>query len=688
MNGFRLAAHEWKNILRSRKVMVSVIAVLLVPLLYSYLYLWAFWDPYERMNQLPVAVVNQDAGAEMNGEQVNIGADLVKKLAEDPQMKWDFISDQQARQGLEDGKYYMMIQIPPEFSKQVSTVSDNNPVKAEIRYIPNESRNLLSSQFGERAVESMRANVQKKITEKYTEAIFAKMGDAGTGLGNAADGAKKLADGLLIVKDGTGKLQNGAAEIATGAAKLGDGAARLHEAIQKLEMGLQQTSQGGTQVAEGLGQLTAKGLELSKAGVQLASGLDQANQAVSGITPKLAELNSGLSRLAPVSQDASVQWKALVQQHPELMQDPAAQKLAQEIGAISTGLPQSAEGSAALSGHMQTLQPSITQLAVGSKQLSDGIGQYAAGVGAAKSGADKVAAGDAKLLAGAGQLNTGAMELAAGGSKLADGGSRMQRGTSDLNGGVNQLVSGSNEMAAKLHDGAAEAKNGLQSADQKAQMIADPLTVQESKLHPVSNYGTGFSPYFISLALYVGALLLFIILNVHEVAAAPKRATAWLSGKFMVYGALGIVQAFIVAYLLQKGLGLQVASKPQFYVMCFLSSITFVVLIQGLISVLSEAGRFLAIVILMLQLTSSAGTFPLEMTPGFFRAINPYLPMTYTVAGLKSAIADGNTAVFWTNAGILLLFAAGIVLCTILLSLRRHPGSKNTNEIADNTATA
>jgi putative membrane protein len=139
---------------------------------------------------------------------------------------------------------------------------------------------------------------------------------------------------------------------------------------------------------------------------------------------------------------------------------------------------------------------------------------------------------------------------------------------------------------------------------------------------------------------------------------------------------VGILQAVLVAFLLQAGLGLDVVNGPMFYLMCILTSITFVALIQGLISVLGESGRFFAIVILMLQLTSSAGTFPLEMTPDFFKAINPYLPMTYSVDGLKAVISNGDTSLIWSNIRMLLLFTAGAFGAAALLSIRRHPGAK------------
>lgn len=681
MNGFRVAMHEWKQILRSRKMMISMVAIILVPLLYSYLYLWAFWDPYERLNQLPVAVVNQDEGALLNGDRVNIGQDLVKNMKDDPKLKWDFTTESTARQGLEDGKYYMMLQIPADFSKKAATAGDEKPVPAEILYVPNESKNLLASQLGERAMETLKAELQKEMTEQYTSALFNKMGDMGKGLSDAADGSKQLADGLLVVKDGSQQLADGATNLAAGAAKVGDGAKQLHTGIQSLQVGLKQAYAGGTQVTAGLDQLAAKGNQLSQSVKQISGGMQQTQQVVDGVTPKLTDLNNGMGQLNGISQDAASQWKALLAKHPEMMTDPEAQKLSQEITGISMTVPKMAEGTATISGYMTKLQPSVTQLSAGSTQLSSGIDQYVAGVGQAKAGAAKVADGNLQLYNGAQKLAEGSSALASGGDSLANGGAKLQSGAKDINGGTEQLTDGSQQLAEKLGNGSHDIQSGLINTDQKSKNMANPVQLTETKMHQVPNYGTGFSPYFISLALYVGALLMFIVLDVSQVAVTPKRATAWLFGKFGVYSVIGILQAVIVAFLLQEGLGLTVVNKPMFYLVSIMTSLTFVVLIQGLISVLGESGRFFAIVILMLQLTSSAGTFPLEMTPKFFTVLNPYLPMTYTVAGLKAAISNGDLSKIGFDLGILLLFFIGCVLITSLLSFRRHPGA-NSKETA------
>ncbi|MCX7570629.1 YhgE/Pip domain-containing protein [Tumebacillus sp. DT12] len=676
MNGWKLARLEWARLLSNRKLIISVVAVLLVPLLYSYLYLWAFWDPYERLDQLPVAFVNQDAGTVTDGKSVNLGEELADKLKEDPELAFHFTDESEALAGMEDGRYYMMIQIPTDFSKQAASVSDASPARSKILYVPNESLNMLSAQIGERAMETLRNELQRKMTETYADTLFEKIAETGNGLGEAADGASQLKDGLVTAEDGAAQLQSGTADLSSGAVKLSDGAAQLKTGTGQLVSGLQQSRSGSEQLHAGLTTLQEKGNLLQNSTAQLSGGIQKASGAVASLAPKLSETGAGLHQVTGLSSAAAATWQALLEKNPELLGQPEAKALAQQLGAVNASLPKLDGAVTTLSGHLNTLNGSMGQLAAGSGKLSEGVTAYVGGVSQSQAGAAKLATAQGQLLDGAARIDAGATAVHNGLNTLVGGTTRLADGTAKLSDGVVKLRDGSQELAQKLGDGAEEVQANLVATDAKADMIADPVDLETSKLHPVPNYGTGFSPYFISLALFVGALLLFIILDVHQVAALPKRGTAWLFGKFSLYGLFGILQALVVAFSLQVGLGLTVENVPGFYLMCILTSLTFVALIQGLISLLGEPGRFLAIVILMLQLTSSAGTFPLELSPTFFQVLNPYLPMTYTVAGLKAVISNGDAALITTNVSWLLLFLIGTLAVTSLFTWRRHPGTQ------------
>lgn len=191
-------------------------------------------------------------------------------------------------------------------------------------------------------------------------------------------------------------------------------------------------------------------------------------------------------------------------------------------------------------------------------------------------------------------------------------------------------------------------------------------------MNEVSNYGTGFAPYFLSLGLFVGALLLSIVFPLKEPASIPKSGMNWFISKFSIIGVVGVLQGIVAATVLLLGLGLQVESTFYFYLFTIITSITFVALIQLLVTTLGDPGRFVAIIVLILQLTTSAGTFPLELIPSALQPFNSLLPMTYSVQGFKAVISSGDYSFMWHNAYILLSFAVVCAVGTILYFSKMH----------------
>jgi putative membrane protein len=196
-------------------------------------------------------------------------------------------------------------------------------------------------------------------------------------------------------------------------------------------------------------------------------------------------------------------------------------------------------------------------------------------------------------------------------------------------------------------------------------MMGNPVKIKNEKMNEVPNYGTGFAPYFLSLGLFVGALLLSIVFPLREPADVPRNGLSWFMGKFGVLTVIGVVQALVAAVLLLVELNLQVASIPLFLLFSILTSLTFIALIQLLVTVLGDPGRFIAIIILILQLTTSSGIFPLELIPNALQPFSVLLPMTYSVSGFKSVISSGDISFVWHNVAILSSYLIVFMILTI-----------------------
>ncbi|CAM3680718.1 YhgE/Pip family protein [Marinicrinis lubricantis] len=642
---------EWASIIKNKKVLIPVIAVLFVPLLYSSLFLWAFWDPYAKMDVIPVAIVNEDLGAELNGEEIHIGSDLVEQLKQNEEFQWVFTDHQEAQEGMEENEYYMEIRIPADFSSRAASVMDEQPVKAQLQFIPNESYNFLSAQIGGTAVKELRTKLSEQLSEAYAEAIFQNVTALAQGLSQAADGAQRIYNGTEELSAGAEQIDTYLSELSAASASLRAGSGELQSGVTQLQTGTTQLQTGTEQLSSGLEQLNGKHQQIITGGEQLQQGLQQMQDSLTSAESQMSQLQTGAGQLA----EGLAQW---MDAHPELADDASLQSFLKYSQQIAAGIDRTAQGQSDLKNGLEQANSSTGTLVDGMKQFGSKLSEAYEGSTGVVSGVQQLATGENKLL-------QGVKEYAAGVDTYTTGVDQLAQGSGSLRDGSDQLVQGADELYTKLAD-AVEQTSAIHGSDPLYKMVANPVEIQEQKFTQVPNYGTGFAPYFISLGLFVGALLFTIVFNVKKPVSEPKSGWSWFLGKWSVLAPIGIIQALLVDVIVLGILKLEVQSVWQFIGLSMLTSLTFMALIQFLVTIFADAGRFLAIIILILQLTTSAGTFPLELIPNFLQHFNKLLPMTYSVFGFKAAISSGNTGQFWDNVMVLLVFAVVLAALTFV----------------------
>ncbi len=901
----QLLRKEFTEIIKSKKILIPIIAVLFVPILYAGMFLWAFWDPYKQLDDLPVAVVNLDKGAVFDGKPIEVGKGLVDNLKDNTSFKWEFVSEKEAKKGMEGRKYYMLVRIPDDFSSNATTLLKDDPKPLNLEYIPNESLNFLSSQIGGTAIEKIKGEVSSTLTKTYAEKMFDSIQDVSKGLADGAEGASKLHDGSSELhdgsskvtgglhtlqgksgemKDGVGKLFDGSGKVTAGlntlngktgemqigigklvdgsgkvtdglhvlnsnagigklvdgSGKVTDGLNTLNSKTGEMKKGISELHDGSEKVTNGLSILVSKtgGLktgttELSNGMEKLAGGQSQLEKGSQEIQKGLQELNNkvqnsvaGLEEMqlkvpailntvnekidgagANVNQlneftqstagDAKTaaqevanlqkQIESLPKEYQEQLQPFIAsavkstttvqQKAAgvaggtnklneevkqlkgeigektsgmqskmpnpEDIGNLTSGIKKLAnaqnefvskfhglgeglgnakvgadrlkngsgqlidgvnqlfdgsgkvtEGLGTLSVGANQMAGGVNQLADGSSQVTGGLGQLSVGVTKLADGSSQVTGGLDTLSAGAGQMSGGIMQLANGSGQVTTGLGTLSTGSTQLIDGVNKLADGSGkvtdglvkvndgsgELAEKLGEGA-EKTGEVKGTDKTYDMFASPVKVKTEKMAEVPNYGTGFTPYFLSLGLFVGALLLSIVYPLRDTVGVPKSGFSWFISKFGVLLSVGIIQAIVADVILLFGLGVEVQSIPYFILFSIVTSLAFIALIQCLVTAFGDAGRFIAIITLIMQLTTSAGTFPLELIPKFLQPFNAWLPMTYSVSGLKAVVSSGDFYFMWQNIGVLMIFIVVLSLGTIAsLTLMHKRQFKNVAE--------
>ncbi|MBR6896347.1 MAG: YhgE/Pip domain-containing protein [Lactococcus sp.] len=769
---------EWQAILKNKFFIVIIIALMTIPALYNLIFLSSMWDPYGKISDLPVAVVNQDQSAEINGKSVNLGKDLADEMAKGNDLDYHFVSDSMAQKGLKDETYFMEIKIPSDFSKNAGSLVSDKPTSSTIHYQTSKGHNFIASKMSDSAMEKLKEKVSKNITETYTKTIFENLTTLASGVTKAADGSDQLVDGSqtlksgssdissnldklatssLTFKDGADTLNVGLGQYMAGVSTLKDGSASLSQAVTQYTDGAAQLANGTNQLATGTASLAAgvsqlsnsnpKIQELLDGSAALSKGLQKMSGSIS--VPDLSDLKTGLANLqneintiqnanlpaslttdlaylntalGTLETDQATKLKALratnaYKSHPEeqatleglVSPSPSLVKnikdaatdlqiqissLSIHLGTISAisgkVLPGANVAIDRLTGSLTIIKTGVDgKLLPGANLVNDGLTKFVAGVNSASDGANKLNQSTAQINTGAQtlignntQLNAGSSKLATGAAqltqnspKLLDGSAQLASGAAQISDGSGKLASGSNTLtsgigtltagATTLNTGLTDAKTKLAenaTAEANAKKIASPLNITHQDKDNSPKNGVGMAPYMISVALFVGAVATNMIISGTLSGESPKSRRDYLLARIGVNGLIGLGEGVLV-YLAVHLLGLSANHELAMFGFTVLVAVCFMFIVTFFNTWLGKPGAFLMLILLLLQLGASAGTYPLALTSNFFQKLNPWMPMTYAVKGFRQVISL--TGQIGQETGILLAIT---VVCFILLS--------------------
>ena len=313
----------------------------------------------------------------------------------------------------------------------------------------------------------------------------------------------------------------------------------------------------------------------------------------------------------------------------------------------------------------QSLSVQQAQLQTGVSTLNNGVNQLAPNATAALNGYNGVRAANNRLLAGSTLLTNGLAQAQTGSQQLANGARLLDSRSGVLTNGVLQLADGADTLATKLADASRQLKIQPTGAATQQQM-ANPVKSETTKRGDVPNYGYALAPYVLSLSLFVGAIALNIIYPIRKTFAEQENAFRWWLAKASVTGMVAFIQATILMLIMVYCLGLVPDHPVNFIGAIYLTSFVYMSIVSLLVIVLDNPGRFLAMVLLVLQLGSSEGTFPIQTANGFFQAVNPLVPMTYSIRALRQAISGGLGSSFYSDSMWVL---AGFLLAANLLMI-------------------
>ena len=659
---------EWKHLFNNKILLISMAVISFIPILYSGFFLGSIWDPYGQTKNLPVAFVNEDEGASLNGKSLNVGESVEKKLKDNHDLGWEFVSKQQADEGVNSGHFYAVVTIPSDFSQKAASITESEPQQAVINFTTTPAKNYIGSLVSNQAAAKVKSSVSEQITQAYAKGILENLDKLGIGLDTAANGASTLHDGLGRLQSGTQTYVGGVKQLAVNQQSLTGGLAQLSDGSRKLQAGLGQLSNSlptGSQLSQ-----------LSDGMKQLQSGINQLNASVSNPSPALVAQQNKVETEAQTLAQTMRASESDLSAAGDTLRTLGTQAAASGSESTTISLSQISNISRAFTETQaiieqtttllkdlrvltQQLSAQQTQLQVGVSVLNNGVNQLTPNAITAFNGYNSVRFANNQLLAGSASLTNGLNEAKSGSQKLANGASLLESRSGALIDGTSQLASGADTLANKLADASNRIKIQPTGATTQ-QQIANPVKSEMTEKGNVPNYGYALSPYVLSLSLFVGALVLNVIYPIRKTFSEQESAIRWWLSKSSVAGMAAFMQATILMLVMVFFLGLTPEHPAHFIGAIYLTSFVYMSIVSLLVIVLDNPGRFLAMVLLVLQLGSSEGTFPIQTANGFFQTINPLVPMTYSIRALRQAISGGLDNAFyggsmWVLAGFLLV---------------------------------
>ncbi|MBR3149883.1 MAG: YhgE/Pip domain-containing protein, partial [Eubacterium sp.] len=744
-----------------------VFAIMLIPSIYTVLFLGSMWDPYGNTASLPVAIVNEDEPIVYDGRVVNIGEQLCEKLEKNDSLQFNFVDERTALHGLENATYYMVMVIPDDFSANSVTLTSENPKKMKLEYYVNPGTNYIASKFGESAVKSVKEQINKTVINTYATTIYGKLGTIHDGFLAAADGSAQIGDGVSQLKNGNRQITNGLSTLSNGCLTLKKGTGTLEDGLKQYTDGVTKVSGGVSQIKSGTSQLVANNKKLNDGADQLLAGLNTMSDQIGDSLTKqnlkdletlengLIEINDGIqtlqkainedyrisdeklaeikgyitqvdsfiktddfkllcnivsytaidfdktiSRIELLEQFASEEDKVTYEKLKKLVQ--TVQKLQQlrtkvtpenaeklvgtankAVGAyeqltsgvqkLSDGgnlaLPTASQTLKKMTKGLQSVQNGLDRttakdgepgLIEGMTTLRDGLKTYTGGVKQVDDGVSQVAAGLNLLTANNKKLNNGAKQLNGGAGQLYDGSLKLLDGSEQIGGGCDKLLDGAKLLETSLRDGALQIEQTNTGAD-AAEMFSQPVDANETFQRTINTNGEAMSAYMMCAGLWVACLAFCLMFSPFNTSLKNRKTFLRHAA---ISGFVASLAPIIMVTLLSVINGLSPAHPVETYMMAILASFAFMSIVYMLNTMFDSIGSFALLILLCLQLSGAAGTYPIELSPKFYQIIHPFLPFTYGVHAFRSTLSTGNSLV-----GDIAVFVGIIVGCGLLTLL-------------------
>lgn len=682
---------DLKSIYKNFFVCIVVVFLMFIPSIYAWFNIVASWDPYANTEGIFVGVANNDKGAELNGEAVNIGKEVLEGLKENKDLGWRFTSEKEAIAKVEKGDFYASIIIPENFSEHIATIMTDDPKKAEIEYYVNEKINSIAPKITAAGANSIVDNVSKTFIKSASGSILAIFNELGITLQNELPTIQKMKNMVYLLEGELPELEQNIKTVQTHVKKAEDIIKRVNDGLNSIE-GI--TSQKDKLVSD------------------VSSYVDSTRQAFQGISPLL---KNDIANIRSDNESVLVLANRLSGQ--DLPENESNQLVEQGITRINKELY--------LLDSMYNLLVRVNQFNENNMlqpeiQLVDELrdnasNQLQALNNRAFGNLIELGRNNDQVLARFQEsysketgpkfneiwnetetiLNNVQLTMEEGTKVLPEVRTLLNETNRTLEthtGDIDKLQNKFPEIETKIKALASKMREIDKSynmeevidflrndIEQESEFFSEPVLLNKHSLFPIPNYGSAMSPFFTALSLWVGGTILISMLSVGVSQKVYSPYQIYI-GRYLIFFIIGVMQALSVSIGNIFLIGVYVADKFEYILFSVLISTVFTLIVYTFVSVLGNVGKGISVVLMVLQISSSGGTFPIQVTPPFFQHINPFLPFTYAVGLLRESVGGITWSVAGKDIFILILF---LLITFILGVILKKPLHARTQKMKD-----
>lgn len=693
-NIVKIYLDDLKRIFTNYAALIVILALCILPSLYAWFNIKASWDPYgqEATSQIKIGVVNNDQGADLNGKHVNIGNQVIDELKTNDLMGWQFVSQEEADTALEEGIYYATITLPENFSSNITSLVTSDVKKGEIIYKVNEKINAIAPKLTSKGATGVQENINKTIIETVSgilletgesigvevqEMVLPKLANVTGQLWEVTSKFDQINSTVHLAMEGGVKLKDLVASIQSDLPVIQETLTSAQTLTENLEKFIQSSQSNITEL-----------LPTIKTDIELVNSIStEMIQYVDAIT---AAIQSGSAEAPAMIENLMTKvesGKGLVDSLVSVLEPFAKLPIGGKLKPIIEQLQGVSEELSKVSGFLQTThdavanskEPDLSLLTNIRTILTNIQGLFAHLAGNFDS---EIGTSITTILTNASETAQGILTiLKEAESKLPEVSDFLNIAFEASGSGIegieyvrNKLPDAERvitELATKMEEinenqDLKQVLELLQSSiTERQNFITNPVDLVEEPIFPMHNYGTAMTPFYSVLALWVGMTLLVSMLSVH--AHGDYRPIEVYFGKYLLFGTIGLIQALIIAlgdlYLLK----IYCINPGLFVIGLLFTSAVFAFIVYSLVSVFGNVGKVISIILLVLQVAGSGGTFPIQLTPKFFQVIYPFLPFTYAISFAREAIGGVVESVLTQDIFVLMFYISMAILISIFL---------------------